>query len=406
MSSAKPSLRDRHKGACSLRSFGPWLLLLGLAIAVPSRSAEQPRARDLGIPFDGQPGPRNAITDVPGVLVGHTTLIAGEGALVVSHGPVRTGVTAILPTGRSHRPVFAACTALNGNGEMTGTAWITESGMLEEPILLTNTRSVGRVHDAVWDWRRERGFHQGEGPLDFAALPVVAETWDGRLNDIHGNHVTREHVFAALDGASDGPVAEGNVGGGTGMVCHRFKGGIGTASRVVGNYRLGVLAQANHGTRESLTIAGVPVGRELTDLLPELHSLEATGEGNSIIVIVATDAPLLPHQLRRLCNRVPLGIGRVGGYGSNSSGDLFLAFSTAHLRPAAEEEVQLASMLSNDAIDPLFLATVEATEEAIVNALVAARTMTGINGNRVHALPHERLMESVRRRAAPISGRH
>ena len=370
---------------------------IALLLLIPRSADAGPRARDLGIPFSGEPGPHNAITDVAGVLVGHTTLIAGEGPLVVSRGPVRTGVTAILPTGRTNRAVFAAWDTLNGNGEMTGTAWIAESGQLDEPILLTNTRSVGVVHDVVWDWRRERGYHRGEGPLDFAALPVVAETWDGRLNDIHGGHVKRGHVFAALDGAQGGAVAEGNVGGGTGMVCHRFKGGVGTASRVADGFTLGVLVQANYGTRESLTIAGVPVGRELTGLMPEMQSLEALGEGNSIIVIVATDAPLLPHQLKRLCRRVPLGIGRVGGFGSNSSGDLFLAFSTAALRSTDTEAVKLAPVLDNEAIDPLLLATVEATEEAIVNALVAARTMTGINGNTVHALPHDRVVELLRR---------
>jgi len=351
-----------------------------------------PRARDLGVPFEGQPGPHNAITDVAGVLVGHTTLISGDGALEVGRGPVRTGVTAILPTGRTNRPVFAATSTLNGNGEMTGTLWIQESGFLEEPILLTNTRSVGLVHDAAWAWRLERGFHTGRGRHDFAALPVVAETWDGRLNDIHGNHVTRSHVFAALDGATSGPVAEGNVGGGTGMVCYRFKGGIGTASRRAGGrYTIGALVQANYGLREDLIVAGVPVGRELTDLQPRILSTLPQGEGNSIVVVVATDAPLLPHQLKRLCQRVPLGIARLGGYGHNSSGDLFLAFSTVESRPGDSEDVRLAPMLANDSIDPLLLATVQATEEAIVNALVAAETMTGINGNTVYALPHERL---------------
>lgn len=372
-------------------------LLISVLVFPFGLSAGQ-RARDLGIPFDGNPGTNNAITDVAGVLVGHSTIIEGSGPLVVGKGPVRTGVTAILPTGGTNRLIFAATDTLNGNGEMTGTHWVDESGQLEEPILLTNTRSVGLVDDAVWDWRAARGYHQGKGRYAFAALPVVAETWDGRLNDIHGDHVKRENVFAALDGATNGPVAEGNVGGGTGMVCHRFKGGIGTASRVTDDgYTVGVLVQANYGTRETLTIAGVPVGREISDLMPEIHSLEPMGEGNSIIVIVATDAPLLPHQLHRLCKRVPLGIAKVGGYGSNSSGDLFLAFSTAEMNGTSQTNVSEVKMLSNDAIDPLLLATVQATEEAIVNALVAAETMTGINGNTVYALPHDRLIEVLRK---------
>lgn len=382
-----------------------YLLALCLALCLShctfvslAATAAAPRARDLGVPFDGEPGPINAITDVPGVLVGHTTLISGDGPLEVGRGPIRTGVTAILPTGRNYRPVFAATGTLNGNGELTGAWWIDESGLLEEPILLTNTRSVGTVHDAVWSWRLERRFHAGSSPHDFAALPVVGETWDGRLNDIHGNHVRRDHVFAALDTATNGPVAEGNVGGGTGMVCHRFKGGIGTASRrVAGRYHLGVLVQANYGLRETLTIAGIPVGRAIPDLLPEIHGLVPQGDGNSILVILATDAPLLPHQLKRLCKRIPLGMARTGGFGSNSSGDLFLAFSTAPTRPTDEADVSQASMLSNEAIDPLLLATVQATEEAIVNALVAARTMTGIHGNVVHALPHDRLQDQLRK---------
>ncbi len=356
------------------------------------------RARDLGIPFDGTPGSYNAITDVSGVLVGHATIIEGEGDLVVGKGPVRTGVTAILPTDKMYRPVYAAWDNLNGNGEMTGTTWIEESGFLEEPILLTNTRSVGMVHDAVWSWRLKNRFHDGTSPLGWAALPVVAETWDGRLNDIHGNHVTRDHVFAALDSASPGPVAEGNVGGGTGMVCHRFKGGIGTASRKTdAGFTVGVLVQANYGGRELLTIAGVPVGREITDLMPKINSIGPRVEGNSIIVIVATDAPLLPHQLKRLARRVSLGVGKVGGIGSNSSGDLFLAFSTAESRATDDAHIRLAPTLANDEIDPLLIATVQATEEAIVNALIAAETMTGINGNTVYAIPHDRLQSVLKK---------
>jgi L-aminopeptidase/D-esterase-like protein len=376
-------------------------LILAIIVVLPTAAPlvnAATRARDLGIPFDGTPGAFNAITDVEGVWVGHTTLIEGEGDLVVGEGPVRTGVTAILPTGRTYRPVYAATGSLNGNGEMTGAAWIEESGLLEEPILVTNTRSVGVVHDAVWDWRRANGYHDQTSKFGWAALPVVAETWDGRLNDIHGGHVKRTHVFSALNSARSGAVAEGNVGGGTGMVCHRFKGGIGTSSRSTSaGYTVGVLVQANYGTRESLSITGVPVGREITDLMPEISSIDPPGEGNSIIVVVATDAPLLPHQLKRLTKRVPLGIGRVGGYGRNSSGDLFLAFTTARSETSNDSNVRLAPSLNNDAMDPLMLATVEATEEAIVNSMVAATTMTGINGNTVHALPHERLQEVLRR---------
>jgi L-aminopeptidase/D-esterase-like protein len=379
------------------------LFLAGLIFSVSSghlSAAAKPRARDLGIPLEGKPGPLNAITDVAGVRVGHATIIQGQGPLKVGQGPVRTGVTAILPTGTTFRPVLAAWDSLNGNGEMTGLAWVEESGFLEEPILLTNTRSVGVVHDAVWEWRRTRKYHDPEAGLGWAALPVVGETWDGRLNDVHGNHVSKEHVFSALDGASAGPVAEGNVGGGTGMVCHRFKGGIGTASRQVeGGYTIGVLVQANYGKRETLTIAGVPVGREIKNLMPEMNSMDeqAAREGNSILVVLATDAPLLPHQLKRLAKRVPLGFGRVGGLGANSSGDFFLAFSTAPAKATDRAQVRVVEMLDNDAVTPFFLATIEAVEEATLNALVAAETMTGINGNKIHALPHDRLVDVLKK---------
>jgi len=380
------------------RSFRVFSLgVAGVAVVAglaPFATSGEKRARDWGVPFEGTPGALNAITDVSGVEVGHSTIIEGSGRLVVGEGPVRTGVTAVLPTGRDYRPVFAAFSSLNGNGEMTGTTWIEESGFLEEPILMTNTHSVGAVYEASIHWRRERGYHDAERATGWASLPVVAETWDGRLNDIHGHHARAANVFEALDGARGGPVAEGNVGGGTGMVCHRFKGGIGTASRVTEAGRtLGVLVQANYGRREDLRIAGEPVGRVITDLMPELkQSAAPVPEGSSIIVIIATDAPLLPHQLERLCKRAPLGIGRVGGYGSNSSGDLFLAFSTARLAATGKPSVRSARMLENAAIDPLLRAAVQAVEEAIVNALAAAETMEGINGNVVHALPFERVM--------------
>jgi len=364
------------------------LLLVGWTC----QAAEGPRARELGIPFDGEPGPGNAITDVEGVLVGHATLIEGEGDLRIGHGPIRTGVTAILPTGKKQRAVFAAVGSLNGNGELTGSHWVTESGQLEEPILLTNTHSIGAVHEAVIRWRAARKYH-GEGEeWEWASLPVVAETWDGRLNDIHGLHVRKEHVFEALDSARGGRVPEGNVGGGTGMVCHRFKGGIGTASRKVeGGWTLGVLVQANYGLREELTVAGVPVGKEITDLMPEMNGITPKSEGNSIIVVLATDAPLLPHQLQRVVNRIPSGLARVGGIGRNSSGDLFIGFSTAEIGGENSKGVKSVGMVPNSKIDPFFVAAVQGVEEAILNALVAAETMTGINGNKVHALPHDRV---------------
>lgn len=362
------------------------------------------RARDLGIPLEGNPGTYNAITDVEGVLVGHTTLISGDGKLSVGNGPVRTGVTVVMPRGKVHDPVFAGWYALNGNGEMTGTTWVEESGFLESPIGITNTHSVGIVHDAIIAWEyKNQHYSRLDDETDtddsiFWSLPVVAETYDGMLNDINGQHVKAEHVFSALDNATSGTVAEGNVGGGTGMICHKFKGGIGTASRQLedkhGAYTIGVLVQANYGLREQLTIAGVPVGREITDLLPE-HRLNT--DMGSIIVIVATDAPLLPHQLKRIARRVPIGIGRLGGIGGNSSGDIFLAFSTANSGVAVRHGVRDLKMLPNDEITPLFTATIQATEEAILNALVSAETMSGINGYTVHALPHDRVQEALKK---------
>jgi L-aminopeptidase/D-esterase-like protein len=351
------------------------------------------------------PGPLNAITDVRDVQVGHTTLTSGEGKLQVGRGPVRTGVTAILPRGRTSDPVFAGWYSLNGNGEMTGTTWVEESGFLEGPVMLTNTHSVGLVRDAVVAWTVDKCRADPALSGAFWSLPVVAETYDGGLNDINGFHVKQEHVFAALERASSGPVSEGNVGGGTGMVCHSFKGGIGTASRQAGTdcgrYTVGVLVQANYGDRRNLTVAGAPVGREIPDLMPvsgtqvsgsePAHPVEAGG--SSIIVVVATDAPLLPHQLKRLARRVPLGIARVGGMGANSSGDIFIAFSTANPGAAQREKVSELAMMPNSQMTSLFEATVFATEEAIINTLVAAETMVGINGTTVYALPHDRLQQ-------------
>lgn len=363
----------------------------------------KPRARDLGVPFDGTPGTNNAITDVKGVEVGYTTLVSGDGDKAV-----RTGVTAILPLGKQFNGrLFAAWHTLNGNGEMTGTTWIEESGGLGSPILITNTHSVGIVRDAVIEWGAKK-YPDGGYSGDFS-LPVVAETYDGFLNDINGFHVKKEHVFAALDGAKSGPIAEGSVGGGTGMIAHGFKAGTGTASRVLdarfGGYTVGVLVQANYGSRQLFSVAGVPVGREITDLQPKSGNQTSSiggkkiGEGDgSIIVILATDAPLLPHQLKRIAQRISLGVGKVGGRGENSSGDIFLAFSTANAAEIGKDEgIANVQMLPNDRINMLFWATAQATEEAIVNALVAAETTTGYKGNTVYALPHERLRDTLKK---------
>lgn len=376
------------------------LIAIGCMIPLIAIGQGDPRARDLGIPFAGTPGPYNAITDVAGVTVGHTTLISGDGKLDVGSGPVRTGVTAILPRGKTYDPVFSGWYALNGNGEMTGTTWVEESGFLEGPVVITNTHSVGVARDATIEWQYANELFDPlpDEPDVFWSLPVVAETYDGDLNDINGFHVTKEHVIDALESAKSGPVDEGNVGGGTGMICHQFKGGIGTASRQVKiadrDYTVGILVQANYGSRETFTIAGVPLGDELSDLMPAFRPTDrSTG---SIIVVVATDAPLLPHQLERLARRVPIGISKVGGYASNGSGDIFIAFSTANSGVAAREGIMETEMLPNDALSPLFLATAQTTEEAIVNALIAARTMVGINGNTVYALPHDRLINILK----------
>jgi D-aminopeptidase len=402
------------------------LTLVAASITLHSTADAQQRARDLGINLPGTPGPLNAITDVAGVEVGHATIIRGEGRLVRGEGPVRTGVTAILPRGRTGPDsVFAAWFTLNGNGEMTGTTWIEEAGVLEGPVLITNTHSVGVVRDAVIDWMSRNG----RAPI--FALPVVAETFDGALNDDLGFHVRPEHVFSALDGARGGAVPEGNVGGGTGMICNFFKGGIGTASRrvTVGDsvYTVGVLVQCNYGGRRTFRVDGVPVGQEIRDLMPCMADgltpsrpwlagvppcpAEGTSgastppaapasriEGmGSIIVVVATDAPLLPHQLKRVATRVSLGVGRMGGFGENSSGDIFLAFSTGNRGASVSEGIGDLRMLSNEEISPFFSATAYATEEAILNAMLAAQTMTGADGFRVHALPHDRLVEVMRR---------
>jgi D-aminopeptidase len=373
----------------------PMLLLLwGLTFPALANAQTKPRARDLGVPFDGTPGPLNAITDVKGVEVGHTTLISGDGALKVGVGPVRTGVTAILPRGKdSSDPVLAGWFTLNGNGEMTGTTWLEESGFLYGPMMITNTHSVGVVRDAVIAWEVKHYPPDPEG--DWWSLPVVAETWDGWLNDINGFHVKPEDAWHALDSAHGGPVEEGNVGGGTGMVCNQFKGGIGTSSRALdaknGGYTVGVLVQCNYGDRDQLRIGGVPVGKEIPQ-----HRAYETDTG-SIIVVVATDAPLIPTQLKRVAKRVALGLGRDGSYSGNDSGDIFIAFSTANPGAANPRGLRQLTMLPNDQIDPIFLATVQATEEAVVNAMVAAETMTGFNGHTAIALPHGQLREVLKK---------
>jgi len=379
-------------------------VLLVLFLATTSAiDAQRARARDLGIPLDGIPGDLNAITDVRGVEVGQVTLISGEGKLIVGKGPVRTGVTAILPRGKKYDPVFAGWYTLNGNGEMTGTTWVEESGFLEGPVMITNTHSVGIVRDAVIEWEYKNNIFDPlpDEPNVFWALPVVAETYDGDLNDINGFHVRKEHVFDALNNAKSGKVDEGSVGGGTGMICHDFKGGTGTSSRKVTvgskNYTLGVLVQANYGIRRTFTVAGVPVGKEITDLMPEIDPLKKDEDRGSIIVIVATDAPLLPHQLKRLARRVPIGISKMGGYAGNSSGDIFIAFSTANPGAANRVENQLLEMIPNEEMSPLFEATSQATEESILNALIAAKDMTGKNNTKVYALPQDRLIEILKK---------
>jgi L-aminopeptidase/D-esterase-like protein len=381
--------------------------------------AQKPRERDLRLPIGGTAGPLDAITDVAGVEVGHTTLIAGSGKLVVGKGPVRTGVTVVHPRGKANSdPVFAAWFTLNGNGEMTGTTWVQESGLLEGPVAITNTHSVGVVRDAIIQWEVAQ-----KNALQPWWLPVVAETYDGGLNDINGFHVKPEHVVAALDGAAGGVPKEGAVGGGTGMVCHGFKGGIGSASRRLtdaqGGYTVGVLVQCNYGSRRDLRIAGVPVGEEISDLVGCIANtdplpansprrrcdtpgggggVEESPEQGSIIVVVATDAPLLPHQLKRLVTRVSLGIGRQGGFGGNGSGDIFIAFSTANARAWFDDApVTTVKMVPNDRISPLFQATAWATEAAITNALLAAETTTGANDLRIYAMPADRMLAAMRK---------
>lgn len=390
--------------------------ILSLALTAHVSRAQTPRlrAREFGILLDGTAGTLDAITDVPGVAVGHTTLIRGAGALRVGSGPVRTGVTVVFPRGTADlAPVFGGWFSLNGNGEMTGTAWLDDYALLLYPVSITNTNSVGTVRDAVIEWGRTRV----PGVFN-CCLPVVAETWDGDLNDIYGFHVTKADVFAALAAAKGGPVPEGNVGGGTGMQCLGFKGGIGTASRQLparaGGFVVGALVQCNFGLRRQLRIAGVPVGQEIKVDQPCYDTDRPLGrdqeemrcptrsapgrEHGSIIVVIGTNAPLLPHQLRRIARRATLGIGRMGGVSGAGSGDLFVAFSTARVEEHGDSVGVLPlTMLSDERIDPIYEATVQATEEAIINALLAARTMTGADDLRVTALPHDQLRSLLRK---------
>ena len=397
-------------------------------ISVPdTRTHAAPvRARDLGVPFEGTPGLNNAITDVPGVEVGFTTLISGDGnaPLVVGQGPVRTGVTAVLPRGKNNKdPVFAGFFSQNGNGEMTGTEWMLEGGFLEGPVMITNTHSVGVVRDAVIAWEvKHQPDQEPKGVSTYPwSLPVVAETFDGGMNDVNGFHVHPEDTFHALDVAASGPVAEGNVGGGTGMRCFGFKGGTGTASRVLspdqGGYTVGVLVQCNTGSRTQLHIAGVPVGKLVTAAPGPVgmgFPTDPDRDVGSIIIVVATNAPLISTQLDRLCKRATLGLGRVGGTSGDGSGDIFVSFSTGNpladdigIHPPGARGKQVSpvahiDMLQNDEMDPLFLATIQATEEAIVNALVGAQTMTGYSGRVLQALPHDQLKALMQQQFAPV----
>ena len=371
------------------------------AVLLTEMVCASPRARDLGVPFEGIPGPLNAITDVAGVDVGHITLIEGEGMLEVGKGPVRTGVTAVLPRGRESAaiPVFGGWFTLNAAGEMTGVTWLQERGYFTGPVMITNTHSVGVVRDAVIDWQVKNGGR------DAWYAPVVAETYDGRLNDLNGFHVTAEHAKQAIDSAKGGAVEEGSVGGGTGMICSRFKAGIGTASRIVetnsDQYTVGVLVQCNYGKRHNLRIAGLPVGEELKDrYLPDEGNKKAVhvARDGSIIVVVATDAPLMSHQLTRLAKRPALGLGRLGSISENGSGDIFLAFSTANKDHfISSEKIRDAGFLANYLLTPLFEAVVQATEEAVVNSMVAAETMTGINGATYYGLPHKELIRILKK---------
>jgi len=389
---------------------GVLVIWAALPMVILGQSPE--RARDWGIPFSGNPGPLNAITDVPGVLVGELTLISGNGPLVKGKGPVRTGVTAVLPRGRTFDPVYAGWETFNGNGDMTGTHWITESGFLETPVLITNTGSVGTVRDAAWQWMEKHGYYASFSSGYWYAYPVVAETYDGILNDIDGQHVRPEHVARVLDSARSGPVPEGAVGGGTGMICHEFKGGTGTSSRLVesalGSFTVGVLVQANYGVREEMRLAGLPIGKVLREVpLPVVHDIPSSTrplgvaktsnrETGSIVVIIATDAPLNATQCQRMARRASVGISRMGGKGGNGSGDIFLAFATGNPGAFSLAGITAVKQFPNEGMNPLFTAVGEAVEEAICNALVAGRDMIGIQGNSVRSLPKKEVQDFLR----------
>ena len=382
-----------------------YFTILFLFAVIHISFSQKPRARDLGVPFKGNTGEFNAITDVKGVEVGYSTIISGEGEDILGKGPIRTGVTAIFPRGKAKKfsPVYANWYSLNGNGEMTGTTWVTESGFLETPIMITNTNSVGVVRDAVLKYYVDVDWYKGEDW--WYTYPVVGETYDGFLNDIYGFHVKEEHVMEAIADAKTGKIDEGNVGGGTGMMCLGFKGGTGTSSRVIKvgphSYTIGALVQSNFGAKKNLTIAGVPVGEALKDTLNYVYnappkSRRQEGDG-SIIIVLATDVPLLPHQLKRIAQRIPLGVGIVGGRGSNGSGDIFIAFSTANEQAFNRDDLATVETYPNDQLFPVFEATVQVVEEAIINAMVAAETMEGINGNKAYALPHDLLQATLKK---------
>lgn len=387
------------------------VFLLVLVASNPAISESNVRARDLGVPFAGIPGPHNAITDVKGVEVGHTTLISGDGELVVGKGPVRTGVTVIHPLGKRRTPnaaVAAGRAVINGVGEWTGMWLVDEAGFFWGPVALTSTGSIGIVHQAVVDWGTIRG-DLPEAEWFTRTLAVVGETLDWHLNDVFGHHLKPQHVFAALDHATPGPVQEGNVGGGTGMVAYQFKGGIGTGSRIIDHdgrtFTVGVILQANHGYRRDLRIAGIPVGELITDLkvakpLEEEVARAAENEVmSSLLILIATDCPLQPHQLNRLARRAALGVGRNGSTGGDFSGELVLAFSTTNTYLLSEQwkTIPLPTDMNHALLDALFEATVQAVEEALVNQLVASETMTGVNGNTIYALPHDRLIELLKK---------
>ncbi|MDX7998467.1 P1 family peptidase [Xenorhabdus sp. Reich] len=379
------------------------ILILSISVIITSNSlANEIRARELGIPFSGVTGKYNAITDVSGVKVGYSTIIEGDGTLEAGKGPIRTGVTAILPKGKKFSPVFSSIFSLNGNGDMTGSQWVEESGFLETPILITNTHSVGVVRDSTISWMIDNNLTSPLKDDLFWLLPVVTETWDGILNDINGMHVKKEHVYNALNSAKSGEIKEGNVGGGTGMNLFKFKGGTGTSSRILdkkdGGYTVGVLVQGNFGDRNDLIIAGIPVGKEIKDINPIYHgNKKQIKDAGSIIAVVATDAPLAPHQLNKIAKRVSLGLAKVGGVARNTSGEIFIAFSTANNDAFSREEIRTIKILPNDKLDPLYEATINATEEAIINAMIAAKKMVGRNGNTSFSLPKERVMNILKK---------